>query len=71
MTNTPAQQSQQARQRNAPARAELDPTHRVNWKIADVKVATRKRNRARLAEPGTVFTSDPQAAAPTYVPQPY
>lgn len=58
-------------QRTPQARAELDPTHRVAWKIADVKVATRKRNRAKLAKPGTVFTSDPQAAAPTYVPQNY
>lgn len=49
------------------AKAELSTDRRgMGWKLADVKVATRKRNRARLAAPGTVFTSDPQSYSNSY-----
>ncbi len=53
--------------RTPAARSEMSPDRRgMGWKLADVKVATRKRNKARKAAPGTVFTSDPQNCAPAY-----
>lgn len=54
-------------ERTAAAKSELTRDgHSMSWKLSDVKAATRRRGRARIAKPGTVFTSDPQACAPSY-----